>query len=260
MPPARRCARAGGAWGHASQEFERAFGECVGLPSRLRRRQRHRRAPSRARCLRLRPGGRGGGAVADVRRRREHVRHAGAEPVFCDVIGPEDLNADLASVEAALGPATKAIVVLHYGGHPCESTASVLSPASGASRSSRTPRTLPGHAVGERACGALGDVGCFSFFSNKNLPVGEGGMVVTDDDDVAERIRLLRSHGMTTLTWDRHRGHAHSLRRRRQRLQLPVRRDPCGDRARAAGPPGDRNAARARHAARYRERSTASAA
>ena len=57
-------------------------------------------------------------------------------------------------------------------------------------------------------CGTIGDVGCFSFFSNKNLPVGEGGMIVTDDGELAAQMRLLRSHGMTTLTWDRHRGHA----------------------------------------------------
>ena len=47
-------------------------------------------------------------------------------------------------------------------------------------------------------------------FSNKNLPVGEGGMVVTQDDEVAARLRSFRSHGMTTLTWQRHRGHASS--------------------------------------------------
>jgi len=66
----------------------------------------------------------------------------------------------------------------------------------------------PGATWGRRRLGSVGRVGCFSFFSNKNLPIGEGGMVVTDEDDVAERLRLLRSHGMTTLTWDRHRGHA----------------------------------------------------
>jgi dTDP-4-amino-4,6-dideoxygalactose transaminase len=58
--------------------------------------------------------------------------------------------------------------------------------------------------------GAMGDVNCFSFFSNKNLAIGEGGMVVTNRDDLANRLRLLRSHGMTSLTWDRHRGHANT--------------------------------------------------
>ena len=62
---------------------------------------------------------------------------------------------------------------------------------------------------GSRAhVGTLGDVGCFSFFGNKNMTTGEGGMVVTNDDQAAERIRLLRSHGMTTLSYDRYRGHA----------------------------------------------------
>jgi dTDP-4-amino-4,6-dideoxygalactose transaminase len=60
----------------------------------------------------------------------------------------------------------------------------------------------------ERRLGSLGRVGCFSIFSNKNLPIGGGAMVVTDDDNVAVRLRLLRAHGTTTLTWDRHRGHA----------------------------------------------------
>jgi dTDP-4-amino-4,6-dideoxygalactose transaminase len=58
--------------------------------------------------------------------------------------------------------------------------------------------------------GSIGDISAFSFFSNKNIASGEGGMVVTNRADLAERVRLLRSHGMTTLTWDRHKGHAAS--------------------------------------------------
>lgn len=138
------------------------------------------------------------------------VRHAGAEPVFCDIRGSDDLNLDVASVEAAIGPATKAITVLHYGGHPCDLDA-VLELAR---EHDLVVVEDAAHALGAsldgRMCGSVGAAGCFSFFSNKNLPIGEGGMVVTDDDEVAEQIRLLRSHGMTTLTWDRHRGHAHS--------------------------------------------------
>jgi dTDP-4-amino-4,6-dideoxygalactose transaminase len=56
--------------------------------------------------------------------------------------------------------------------------------------------------------GAIGDIGCFSFFGNKNMTTGEGGMITTDNPDLAEKIRLLRSHGMTTLTYERHKGHA----------------------------------------------------
>jgi len=56
----------------------------------------------------------------------------------------------------------------------------------------------------------MGGVGCFSFFANKNLTTGEGGMVITDNDQLAESMKILRSHGMTTLTWDRHRGHSFS--------------------------------------------------
>ncbi|HSC90978.1 MAG TPA: DegT/DnrJ/EryC1/StrS family aminotransferase [Gaiellaceae bacterium] len=136
------------------------------------------------------------------------VVHTGASPVFCDILGPRDLNLDPDDVAAAVTPRTKAVIVLHYGGFPCDA---------GAVRELADRHGLAivedaAHAVGAthlgRPCGSLGDVGCFSFFSNKNLPVGEGGMVVTDDAGIAERLRLLRSHGMTTLTWDRHRGHA----------------------------------------------------
>ena len=61
----------------------------------------------------------------------------------------------------------------------------------------------PGAEYENKKCGTIGDVGCFSFYPNKNMVTGEGGMVVTNDDDLASKIRTLRSHSMTTLTWDR---------------------------------------------------------
>jgi dTDP-4-amino-4,6-dideoxygalactose transaminase len=138
------------------------------------------------------------------------IMHVGATPVFCDIQGTRNLNLDAADVEAAITPATRAIVVLHYGGHPCNMDRVCELAAARSIAIIEDAAHAPGARWKRRPCGTLGDVGCFSFFSNKNLPTGEGGMVVTNDEAVAERIRLLRSHGMTTLTWDRHRGHAHS--------------------------------------------------
>jgi dTDP-4-amino-4,6-dideoxygalactose transaminase len=138
------------------------------------------------------------------------VAAAGARPVFCDVAGSDDLNLDPADAEAAVTPATKAIIVLHYGGFPCDMDAVLAFAERRRVLVIEDCAHAPGASLRGRACGTLGHVGCFSFFSNKNLPIGEGGMVVTDDDDLAERVRLLRSHGMTTVTWERHRGHASS--------------------------------------------------
>jgi dTDP-4-amino-4,6-dideoxygalactose transaminase len=136
------------------------------------------------------------------------VAHTGAVPVFCDVGGPDDLNLDPHDLEAAVGERTKAVVVLHYGGFACDMDAvRDMAERRGVLVVEDAAHAPGGTYRGER-CGSLGLVACFSFFSNKNMPVGEGGMIVTNDDGVAERVRLLRSHGMTTLTWERHKGHA----------------------------------------------------
>jgi dTDP-4-amino-4,6-dideoxygalactose transaminase len=138
------------------------------------------------------------------------VRLTGATPVFCDIGGPDDLNLDTADVESAITERTKAVLVLHYGGFPCDmDTVLELAARHGIAVVEDAAHGL-GARIGDRSCGTLGAVGCFSFFANKNLPIGEGGMVVTDDPELADRLKLLRSHGMTTLTWDRHRGHASS--------------------------------------------------
>jgi dTDP-4-amino-4,6-dideoxygalactose transaminase len=138
------------------------------------------------------------------------IKHTGAEPVFCDIVGPEELNLDPADVEAAVSERTKAVIVLHYAGFPCDMAAIDELAARHGLVVVEDAAHAPGASLGGRMCGTLGKVGCFSFFANKNLPVGEGGMLVTNDDELAATLRLLRSHGMTTLTWDRHRGHASS--------------------------------------------------
>lgn len=138
------------------------------------------------------------------------VLYCGARPVFADIAGPDDLNVAWEDIAAKITPRTRAITVVHYGGYPCD-----MQPILDlACDNDLDVVEDAAHAVGStyrgKMCGTIGDVGCFSFFANKNLATGEGGMVVTDDDDLAERIRVMRSHGMTTLTWDRHRGHGYS--------------------------------------------------
>jgi dTDP-4-amino-4,6-dideoxygalactose transaminase len=182
------------------------------------------------------------------------IVHTGAAPVFCDIVGPDELNLDPDDVEAALTSRTKAILALHYGGFPCAMDALNELAARRGLVVIEDAAHAPGATLGERTCGTLGLAGCFSFFANKNLPIGEGGMVVTGDAELASSLRLLRSHGMTTLTWDRHRGHAstydvvmpgfnYRLDETRAALALvQLRRVP------------DENAARGRIAGRYRER------
>jgi len=138
------------------------------------------------------------------------ISHTGATPVFCDIAGPDDLNLDVDSVEAAVGTRTVAILALHYGGYPCDMAGLAALADRHGLMVLEDSAHAPGARIEDRSCGTIGRAGCFSFFSNKNLAVGEGGLLVTDDEGLYERARLLRSHGMTTLTWDRHRGHASS--------------------------------------------------
>jgi dTDP-4-amino-4,6-dideoxygalactose transaminase len=182
------------------------------------------------------------------------VRHAGATPVFCDVIGEDDPNLDPRDLEAAVGARSKAIVALHYGGFPCDMDAVLAIADRHGLVVIEDAAHAPGATYRGRPCGTLGAAGCFSFFSNKNLPIGEGGMVVTDDAALADRVRLLRSHGMTAVSWDRHRGHAtgYDVVATGFNYRLDEMRAAIGLVQLSRLETG--NAARARLAARYRER------
>lgn len=138
------------------------------------------------------------------------VRYAEAVPVFADIEGENDLNVSPQAIEACITPRTRAILVVHYGGYACDMPAILAI----ARKHGLFVIEDAAHAIGSkldnRMLGTWGQIGCYSFFSNKNMTTGEGGMLVTDDDGLAERLRILRSHGMTSLTWDRHKGHAWS--------------------------------------------------
>lgn len=139
------------------------------------------------------------------------ARYCGAEPVFADIKGNHDLGIDPEDVARKVTPRTKAVCAVHYGGYAAELDAlrGICAEAGIAliEDAAHSPSATP---VGDsRKLGTHGLAGCFSFFSNKVLSCGEGGLLATDDDDVAATVRSLRSHALTSGTWDRHRGHAH---------------------------------------------------
>ena len=134
------------------------------------------------------------------------VMQAGATPVFAEIGGQHDLCMDPAHAESLIGPRTKAIVPVHYGGY--------------AAAPARLERICNEHGLslfedcahapfseaGGKRLGTFGFAGAFSFFPNKVLGIGEGGALSTDDDEVARIARLLRSQAMTSGTMDRHGG------------------------------------------------------
>lgn len=136
------------------------------------------------------------------------IRYLNAVPVFADITNFSNLTIDPIEIERKITSKTKAIVVMHYGGFACEMD-SILAIAN--------KNNLK---IIEDAChgplsdykgeklGTIGDVGCFSFFSNKNISTGEGGMLITNNQTYYERAKLLRSHGMTSLSYERAKGHS----------------------------------------------------
>lgn len=139
------------------------------------------------------------------------VALAGANSVLADCESADELTMSARTIERALTPRTKAVIVVHYAGYPCADMDAIvaLCRARGVTLIEDAAHA-PGATLHGQACGTLGDIGCFSFFSNKNVSVGEGGMLSFRDPRIGERLRHLRSHGMTTLTLDRHAGRATS--------------------------------------------------
>lgn len=137
------------------------------------------------------------------------IRYVGAMPVFADVTSELDWNVSPADVVAKITPRTRAIIVVHYAGYSCDmDELLVLSRKHDLALIEDCSHAPMGTWKG-RPLGTFGDTGCFSLFSNKNMTTGEGGIVISRDQQLAERFRTLRSHGITTSTYQRFKGHAY---------------------------------------------------
>jgi dTDP-4-amino-4,6-dideoxygalactose transaminase len=137
------------------------------------------------------------------------VRYVGATPVLCDVLSPSEFVLDPADVARRITPRTKAVIAVHFCGYPAAvAELRALCDEHGLFLIEDCAQAI-GATVDDsgRNVGTTGELGAFSFFSKKQLCVGEGGMVSCTAPEHAERVRLLRSHALTSSTWDRHRGH-----------------------------------------------------
>jgi dTDP-4-amino-4,6-dideoxygalactose transaminase len=139
------------------------------------------------------------------------ARYCNAVPVLADVIGDGDLGIDPEHAASLIGPKTKAICAVHYAGYAAPTAAlRELCDKHGLALVEDAAHSPLARDADGGALGTIGQSGCFSFFSNKVLSCGEGGALATNDDEVAATVRSLRSHAMTSGTWDRHKGHAAS--------------------------------------------------
>lgn len=136
------------------------------------------------------------------------IKYVGATPVFCDIVSPEHINIDPKDIERKITSKTKAIIVVHMAGFPAKMDEIMTIAHKHNLKVIEDACHGPLSEYKGKKLGSIGDIGCFSFFSNKNISTGEGGMLITNNEDLAKRAKLLRSHGMTTMSYQRASGHA----------------------------------------------------
>ena len=142
--------------------------------------------------------------VADI----NVVRMVGATPVLADCTSLNDWNMSAETIKKQITDKTKAVIIVHFAGYPCQMDEIVeLCNEKGIALIEDVAHA-PGATYKGQKCGTFGDYGCFSFFTNKNLSVGEGGMISSKSKELNQQAGYYRSHGMTSLTLDRHKGRA----------------------------------------------------
>ncbi len=133
------------------------------------------------------------------------VSYMGGKPVFVD-IRPDTININENAIEAAITPKTKAIIVVHLYGHPCEMDAimaiakkhNLVVIEDAAEAHGALYYSIENGIKAAKPAGSIGDIATFSFFGNKIITSGEGGMVTTNNPEFADTIRLMKDQGMST--------------------------------------------------------------
>ncbi|MFQ3610115.1 MAG: DegT/DnrJ/EryC1/StrS family aminotransferase [Fimbriimonadales bacterium] len=133
----------------------------------------------------------------------EAIEYVGATPVLAD-IDPTTANLDPTQVEQKLTPRTKAIIPVHYGGLACDMDALMSLAESSKLKVLEDAAHASGSEYKGRKIGSIGHATVFSFYANKNMTTGEGGMITTDDPDLADKCRMLSLHGISRDAWKRY--------------------------------------------------------
>lgn len=136
------------------------------------------------------------------------IRYVDAIPVFADIKSCNDLTIDPEEIERKITGNTRAIVVMHFGGFACDMDRIMQIARKHGLKVIEDACHGPLSEYKGKKLGTIGDIGCFSFFSNKNISTGEGGMLITNNQAYYERAKLLRSHGMTSMSYERAKGHS----------------------------------------------------
>jgi dTDP-4-amino-4,6-dideoxygalactose transaminase len=132
--------------------------------------------------------------------------YCGATPIFGEIVSRENPSLDPEDVERRITPRTKAVCIVHFAGYAAAADRmKEICDRHGIALIEDVAHA-PSASLHGRKLGTWGLAGAFSFFSNKVLSVGEGGLLCTDSDEVAAQARSQRSHCMTSGTWDRHSG------------------------------------------------------
>ncbi len=189
--------------GPCAQAFERDFAQFVGVKHALAVNSCTSALQLALDAVGLRPGEDVLVPAYTFASTAEVVTYFGARPVLCDSV-PHGFNVDPADVERRITPKARAIIPVHIAGEPCDlSAVHAVAARHNLHVIEDAAHALPAGIQGRRI-GGISELTAFSFYATKTITTGEGGMLATDNDDHARRIRKMRLHGISTDAWNRY--------------------------------------------------------